>query len=98
MTFGIENCAMRIMKSKKRKATKRIELPNQEISTDGKKENYKYLAILETDTLKQTKMKEKKRKQEKSTLKKQSKKLLETKHYSKNLIKEIKTKEILPVR
>ena len=37
-----------------------IELPNQEkIRTLGEKETYKYLAILEADTIKQVEMKEK---------------------------------------
>ena len=52
---------MFIMKSGKRQTTEGIELPNQEsIRMLGEKENYKYLGILEVDTLKQEKMKEKK--------------------------------------
>ena len=40
--------------------TDRMELPNQEkIRTLGEKETYKYLEILEADTIKQVEMKEK---------------------------------------
>ena len=54
MEFGINKCAMLIMKSRKRETTKRIELPNQEsIRMFGEKENYKYLEILEVDIIKQ---------------------------------------------
>ena len=54
MEFGIEKCAMLIMRSGKRQITERIEQPkNQErIRMLGKKENYKYLEILEVDTIK----------------------------------------------
>ena len=42
------------MKSGKRHLTDGMELPNQEkIRTLGKKEKYKYLGILEADTIKQ---------------------------------------------
>ena len=42
MEFGIEKCAMLIMKSGKRETVKRLELPNQKsIRTLGEKENYK---------------------------------------------------------
>ena len=48
------------MKSGKRAKTEGIELPNPENTrTLGEKENNKYLEILETDTIKQTEMKEK---------------------------------------
>ena len=48
------------MKSGKRQMTEGIELPNQEkIRTLGEKETYKYLAILEADTIKHVEMKEK---------------------------------------
>ena len=58
--FGIEKCDILIMRNELRKSTEGIELPNQErIRTLGEKENYKYLAILETDTIKQVDMKEK---------------------------------------
>ena len=40
--------------------TERIELPNKEkIRTHREKENYKYLGILEADTIEQAEMKEK---------------------------------------
>ena len=51
--FEIEKCAMLEMKSDKRHLTDRIELPNREkIRTFGEKETYKYLSILEADTIK----------------------------------------------
>ena len=40
--------------------TERVELPNQEkIRTHREKETYKYLGIVEADTIKQTEMREK---------------------------------------
>ena len=59
--FGIEKCAMLIMRSRKRQLTvDRIELPNQEnIRMLGQKEIYKYLRLLEAGTIKQVEMKEK---------------------------------------
>ena len=60
MEFGIEKCAMLIMKNGKRQITEGTELPNQErIKTLGEKENHKYFGILEADTIKQAEMKEK---------------------------------------
>ena len=48
------------MKSSKWLITDRMALPNQEkIRTLGEKETYKYLGILEVDTIKQIKMKDK---------------------------------------
>ena len=61
MEFGIEKCAMLGMKSAKRHLTDGMELPNQDnIRTPGEKETYKYLGILEADTIKQVEIKEKK--------------------------------------
>ena len=60
MEFGIEKCAMLILKSRKRKITEGIELPNQDkIWTLEEKETYKYLGTLEADTIKEVEMKEK---------------------------------------
>ena len=54
---------MFLKKNSKSQITEEIELLNQEkIRTLGKKENYKYLGILEVDTIKQAEMKEKIRK------------------------------------
>ena len=51
--FGIEKCAMLIMRRGKRKMTEWREPPNQEkIRTLREKEAYKYLGILKADTLK----------------------------------------------
>ena len=51
------------MKSGKRHMTDRMELPNQDkVRTLGEKETYKFLSILEADTIKQVEMKEKNKK------------------------------------
>ena len=50
---GIEKCATLIMKTRTRETTEGIELLRQEsIRTLREKENYKYLGILEADTMK----------------------------------------------
>ena len=58
--FGIEKCAMLVMKSGKRHLTDGIELPNEDkIKSLAENETNKYLGILEADTIKQAEMKEK---------------------------------------
>ena len=58
MEFGIQKCTMLVMKSGKRHLMERVELPNQVvIRTPGEKETYKYLGILEADTIRQAEMK-----------------------------------------
>ena len=60
MKFGIEKCAMLVMKSGKQHMTDGMELLNQDkIWTLGENETYKYLGILEADTIKQVEMKDK---------------------------------------
>ena len=60
MEFGIEKCAMLVMKSGKRHLADGMELPNQDkIKTLAKNDTYKYLGILEAYTIKQVEMKEK---------------------------------------
>ena len=86
---------MLVMKSGKRQLIDGMELPNQDkIKTLAKNETYKYLNILETDTIKQVKMKEK---IQKEYLRK-TRKLLETKLNSRNLIKGINTLAVPLVR
>ena len=81
-------CGMLVMKSDKRHLTDRRELPNQDkIRTFREKETYKYSGILEADTLKQEEMKEKIQKE----YLRRTRKLLETKLFSRNLIKGINT-------
>ena len=59
MEFCIEKCAMLVMKSDKRHLTDGIELPNQDrIRTLAENKTYKYLGILESDTIKQVEMKD----------------------------------------
>ena len=54
---------MLVMKSSKRHQTDGMELPNQDkIRTLGEKETYKYLGILEADTINQWRWKKKLRK------------------------------------
>ena len=74
------------MKSGKRESAEGTELPNQEcIRTLGEKENFKYLGILETDTIRQTEMKETIRKR----YLRRTRKHLETKLCCRNLFKGI---------
>ena len=95
MEFGIEKCAMLVMKSDKRHMTDGMELPNHDkIRTPGENEAYKYLGILEVDTIKQVQMKDKIRKE----YLRRTRKLLVTKLSSRNLIKGINTWAVLLVR
>ena len=88
MEFGIEKCAMLVMKTGKRHMTEGLELPNKDkIRTLGENETYKYLGILEADTIKQMEMKDKIQKE----YLRRSRKLLETKLSCRNLIKVINT-------
>ena len=88
MKFGIEKCALRVMKSGKRHLTDGIELPNQdEIRTLAENKTYKYLGILEVDTIKQVEIKNKIQKE----YLRGTRKLLETKLNRRNLIKRINT-------
>ena len=58
--FSREKCSILVIKSGKRRLADGMELPNQEkIRTIGEKETYKYLGILEADTIEQVKMKKK---------------------------------------
>ena len=53
MEFGIEKCAMLIVKNCKWQIRKGIELANQEkIRTQAEKETYKYLVMLEANAIK----------------------------------------------
>ena len=58
--FSVQKCCMRVMKSDKRRITKGVEPPNQIIRTFGEKETYKCLGILESGTIKQKEIGEKK--------------------------------------
>ena len=83
MGFGIEKHFMLVMKSGKRHLTDGMKLPNQDkIRTLGENETYKYLGILEADTIKQVEMKEKIQKE----YLRRTRKLLKTKLSSRNLI------------
>ena len=91
MEFGIEKCAMLVMKSGKRHMTDEMELPNRDnIRTLGEEETYRYLGILEADTIKQVEMKDKIRKE----YLRRTRKLLKTKLSSRNLIKGISGPEM----
>ena len=81
-----------VLKSGKRHLTDGMELPSQDkIRTPGDKETYKYLAILESDPKKQVEMKDKIKKEYLM----RTRKLLETKLCSRNLIKGINTWVVL---
>ena len=93
--FGIEKCAMLVMKSGKQHISDGMELLNQDkIKTLGEKETYKYLSILEADIIKQEEMKDKIQKE----YFRRTRKLLETKLSSRNLIKGINTWAVPLVR
>ena len=63
MKLGIEKCAMLVMKSGKRHMTDGMKIPNHDkIRTPGENETYKYLGIVEAETIKQVEMKDKIRK------------------------------------
>ena len=60
MEFDKEKCAMLVRKNGKRHLTDGMELLSQDkIRTHGEKETYKYSGILQADTIKQVKMKDK---------------------------------------
>ena len=83
------------MKSGKRHLTDGIELPNQDkIRTLAENETYKYLVILEADTIKKAEMKNEIQKE----YLRRTRKLLQTKLNSRNLIKGINTWAVLLVR
>ena len=86
---------MLVMKSGKRHRTDGIELPNQDkIRTFGENDAFKYLGILEADTIKQVQIKDKIQKE----YLRRTRKLLETKLSSRNLIKGINTWAVPLVR
>ena len=92
---GCKECTIPVMKSGKRHLTDGMELPNQDkIRTLGEKETYKYLGILEADTIKQVEMKEKTKKE----YLRRTRKLLEKKLCSRNRIKGINTWAVSLVR
>ena len=60
MEFGVEKCTILVMISGKRHFMDRREIPNQDkIRALGEKKTYKYLDILEAETIKYVEMKEK---------------------------------------
>ena len=92
MEFGIEKCAMLIMKNGKRHMTDGMELPNHDkIRMLEENETYKYL---EADTIKQVQMKDMIWKE----YLRRMRKLLETKLSCRNLIKGINTWAVPLVR
>ena len=95
MEFGIEKCALLVMKSGRGHLTDGIELQNQDkIRTLTENETYKYLGILKANTIEQVEIKNK-------ILKKylrRTRKLLGTKLSCRNLIKGINTWAVPLVR
>ena len=95
MEFGIEKCAVLVMKSSKWHMTDKMELPNQDkIRTLRENETYKYLGILKADTIKQVEMKEK---IQWESLRR-TRKLLKTKLSNRNIIKGINTWAVSLIR
>ena len=95
MEFDREKCAMLVMKSGKQYMTDGIEQPNHDrIRTLEENDTYKYLGILEADTIKQVQMRDLIRKE----YLRRTRKLHETKLSSRNLIKEINTWAVPLVR
>ena len=85
MKFGIGTCAMPIGKRGKRRRTEGIKLPNQDkVRKLGEKETYKYLGILEVDTIKHVEMKGKIKR-----IPQENEKVLETKLHWRNFMKRI---------
>ena len=85
MEYSIEKCALLVMKSAEWHLTDGIELPNQDkIRTLAENESYKYLGILEADTIKKVEMKNKIQKEYLGW----TRKLLDAKLSSRNLTKE----------
>ena len=95
MEFGIEKYAILIINRGKRHLTNGMELPNQDkIRSFGENKTYKYLGILEADTIKQAEIKDKIKKE----YLRRTRKLLETKLSCRNLIKGINTWAVSVVR
>ena len=95
MEFGIEKCAMLVMKSGKWHMPDGMELPNQDnIRTLGENETYKYMGILEADTIEKVEMKNKIQKE----YLERTRKLLKTKLSRRNFIKGINTCSVPLVR
>ena len=88
--WAVKKCLI-VMNSGKRENVEGIGLSNQKsVRTLWQKENYNYLGKLKVDTFKQAEMKGKK-----EYLKK-TRKLYETKFWSRNLMKGINTQSSLP--
>ena len=95
MEFGIENCAMLVIKCDNRHMTDGIELPNHnKIRTLEENNNYKHLGILDADTIKKVQMKDKIRKE----YLRRTQKVLETKLSRRSLVKGINTWDVPLVR
>ena len=86
--YVMDYCVMLQMKSGKRQLTDGMELSSQDkIRTLREKETYKYLGIMEADTIKQVEMKD----EIKNEYLSRSRKLIKTKLSSRNPIKGIST-------
>ena len=95
MESDIEKCTMLVMNSGKRHMMDGVELQNQVvIRTLREKESYKYLGILEAETIKQQEMKEKSKKE----YIRRNKKLLKIKLYSRSLVRGINVWAVTLVR
>ena len=95
MEFGIEKCAIMVMHKGRLSMTEGIELPdNNKIRALTAQDRYKYLGVLECDTIKREEMKEKIKREYLRRIRK----ILETKLNSRNLIKGMNTWAVSVVR
>ena len=95
MEFGLDKCAVMIMKRGKQIEANGIRLPDEKkIRSLKEDESYKYLGVLEADDLKRLEMKEIIKKE----YKRRVRKVLETKLNGHNLIKAINTWAVAVIR
>ena len=95
MEFGIDKCAMIVLKRGKLVMSDGIKLPDaKEIKSMNEGEGYKYLGIIEADEIKKKEMKEK----VSNEYKRRVRKILETKLSGENVIKAINSWAISLVR
>ena len=88
MEFGIEKCAILVLKRGIVVKSEGIKLPdNRKMRSLNENEEYKYLSIMQADQIKQTEMKEKVG----NECKRRVRKLLETKLNGQNVINAINT-------
>ena len=94
MQFGIDKCAMLVMKRGKIVNSDGIQLPNDKVIKSLEGESYKYLGVLEADEVMVNEMKDKVKKE----YYRRVRKVLETKLNSGNVFKGINAWAVSVVR